>query len=63
MFSRAYNYETYAKWFKEVGLLCLAALVVQNIIEGTHPLAPSVIFGVMVAGVAYYQAYRLIEKT
>ena len=54
--------EVYAKWFKEIGLLFLAATVVQNIVSGSPPLDPIVLAGAIVAGVSYYRAYRLMEQ-
>jgi hypothetical protein len=54
--------EIYAKWVKEVALLLLAALVVQNIVAGASLASPLVISGVLASLFMYYQAYRLIEK-
>jgi hypothetical protein len=54
--------ETYAKWVKEVALLFLAALVVQNIVGGASVYSPTVIIGVVVSGFLYYYAYYLMEK-
>jgi hypothetical protein len=55
--------ETYAKWIKEVALLFLAALVVQNIVSGISVVSPVVIIGGIVSIALYYQAYLLIEKS
>jgi hypothetical protein len=54
--------ETYAKWVKEVALLFMAALVVQNIVSGASVLSITVIIGVVVSGFLYYYAYYLMEK-
>jgi hypothetical protein len=54
--------ETYAKWVKEVALLFLAALVVQNIVSGASVFSITVIIGVLVSGFLYYFAYALMEK-
>ena len=54
--------ETYAKWVKEVALLFLAALVVQNIVSGASVYSVTVITGVVVSGCLYYYAYSLMEK-
>ena len=53
---------TYAKWVKEVALLFLAALVVQNIVRGASVFSATVIIGVGVSGFLYYAAYYLMEK-
>jgi hypothetical protein len=53
---------TYAKWVKEVALLFLAALVVQNIVSGASVFSITVITGVGVSGFLYYSAYYLMEK-
>jgi len=54
---------TYAKWVKEVALLFLAALVIQNIVAGASVLSATVIIGVLASGVLYYAAYSLMEKS
>ncbi len=54
--------ETYAKWVKEVALLFLAALVVENIVRGTSVFNITVITGVVVSSALYYFAYHLMEK-
>jgi hypothetical protein len=54
--------ETYAKWVKEVALLFLAALVVQNIVSGASVFSITVITGVVVSVSLYYFAYHLMEK-
>ncbi len=53
---------TYAKWVKEVALLFLAALVVQNIVSGASVFSITVIVGVVASGILYYIAYHLMEK-
>jgi len=53
---------TYAKWVKEVALLFLAALVVQNIVHGASVFSITVIVGVIASGILYSFAYYLIEK-
>lgn len=54
--------ETYARWFKEVALLFLAALVVDNIVRGASVYSLTVITGVALSGTMYYMAYYLMEK-
>ena len=54
--------ETYAKWIKEVALLFLAALVVQNIIAGASAFSISVLFGASISFLMYYRAYQLMER-
>jgi len=53
---------TYAKWVKEVALLFLAALVVQNVVHGASVFSITVITGVVVSGALYYFAYYLASK-
>ena len=53
---------TYAKWVKEVALLFLAALVVQNIVRGASVFSITMIVGVVASGILYYSAYHLTEK-
>ncbi|MEK7561202.1 MAG: hypothetical protein AAB539_04605 [Patescibacteria group bacterium] len=55
--------KAYAKWVKEVALLFLAALVVQNIVGGASVYDMTVIVGVVSSGLLYYIAYRLMEKS
>ena len=47
------------EWVKEVALLFLAALVVQNIVSGASVLSITVIVGVVLSGTMYYMAYHL----
>jgi hypothetical protein len=54
--------ETYARWVKEVALLFLAALVVQNIVSGESVYSATVITGVIASGILYSFAYYLMEK-
>ena len=54
--------ETYAKWVKEVALLSLAALVVQNLVAGATLYNPMVIGGMAASLLMYYRAYCLIEE-
>ena len=53
---------TYAKWVKEVALLFLAALVIENIVHGVPVFSITVIVGVIASGILYSFAYYLIEK-
>ena len=53
---------TYAKWFKEVALLFLAALVIENVVRGASVFSLTVIIGVALSGIMYYMAYYLMEK-
>ena len=53
---------TYAKWVKEVALLFLAALVVQNIVSGASVFSITVITGVVASGILYSFGYYLMEK-
>ncbi len=50
------------KGVKEVALLFLAALVVENIVRGASVFNITVITGVIVSGALYYFAYHLMEK-
>ncbi len=57
------HYKTGAQWFKEIGLLIFAALVVQNIVKGAEVFDPVVIIGVVVSFIAYSCAIYCLLKS
>jgi hypothetical protein len=59
---RRERYKTFAKWTKEIALLFLAALVVQNILAGASLSDTSVVVGIAIAFIAYAGAIYLMYK-
>ena len=47
---------------KEIALLTLGALVIQNMVSGAVLNKPIVALGFIASTVLYYQAKRLVEK-
>ena len=56
------QYKTFAKWFKEIGLGALGALVAQHIVSGGVLSDPVVVVGVLIAVFMYGMAFRLQLK-
>ena len=56
------QYETFAGWFKEVGLLSAASFVAQKVLSGSPLSDPVVVMGVVIFATTYYFAVRLMLK-
>ncbi len=57
------HYETVARWIKEIALLVLAALVIQNIVAGSALTNPHVLIGGAVSLLGYVLAIRFLLKS
>lgn len=59
---RRQRFTTFAKWVKEIALLLLAALVVQNIVSGASFSDASVFVGLVTSPLLYALAVFLMYK-
>ncbi|MBI3442610.1 MAG: hypothetical protein HY007_02495 [Candidatus Sungbacteria bacterium] len=57
------HYKTGAQWLRELGLLTAGSLVIQKIVTGASLTDPVVITGIVVAGILYLLATRLLLKS
>ena len=57
------HYKTVSQWFKRLGLVVVASLVVQKIASGASLADPVVIVGVIASFIIYGFAYLLLLRS